>query len=176
MSKRCARVVLAIAAVITASGVSRAEVVESGPAGFTVRHVVTVGVPPAEAYRRLVAVGEWWAKEHTYSGDARNLTLDARAGGCFCEKLADQGSVMHGQVVLAQPGKALRLVGGLGPLQQLGVAAALTWSLTPTPGGTAVEMIYAVGGYRPGGMDALAGIVDQVLGAQARRYQASASQ
>ncbi len=169
------RTALAGAVFLTVVGVCRGEVVDSGQTGFTIRHVVTVSVPPGEAYRRLAAVGDWWANEHTYSGDAKNLTLDARAGGCFCETLADHGSVMHGQVVLAQPGKAPRVVGGLGPLQQLGVAAALTWSLTPEGGGTKVEMVYAVGGYRAGGLEALAGVVDRVLGEQAKRYQAYAS-
>jgi len=152
------------------------EVVDSTIAGFTIRHVATVKGSAADAYKRLVAVGEWWNSEHTYSGDAKNLTMDARAGGCFCEKLPDQGSVMHGLVVLAQPGKTLRMSAGLGPIQELGASGALTWAFSAAPGGgTTVEMTYAVSGYRPAGMNGLAAIVDTVMGEQLARFQAAAN-
>ena len=43
-------------------------------------------------------VGRWWNPEHSYSGVAANFSIDARAGGCFCERLKD-GSVAHMTVV-----------------------------------------------------------------------------
>jgi hypothetical protein len=70
-----------------------------------------------------------------------------RAGGCFCERLKDGGSVQHLQVVYAAPGKGLRLRGALGPLQMEGVDGTLAWTLKPAEGGTSVTQSYAVGGY-----------------------------
>lgn len=162
----------ACACAVLGAGAARGEVVEASAGGFTIRHAVTVKTAPAETYRRLVAVGDWWDSRHTYSGDAKNLGIEARAGGCFCEKLAEQGSVMHGLVVLAQPGKTLRMSAALGPIQELGASGALTWTLSPTPGGgTTVEMTYAVGGYRRDGMNGLAAAVDAVMAEQMTRFR-----
>ena len=41
------------------------------------------------AYARLLTPEAWWDGQHTYSGDAKNLSLRAVPGGCFCERLAD---------------------------------------------------------------------------------------
>src|SRR4051812_41820336 len=79
-------------------------------------YAITVKAAPAQAYAHVVDVAHWWSSDHTYSGDAKNLHLDARAGGCWCEKWPG-GSVQHMSVLLAMPGKQLRLSGGLGPLQ-----------------------------------------------------------
>ena len=43
--------------------------------------------------------------------------MELHAGGCFCERLKDGGSVQLLQVVYAAPGEGLRLRGALGPLQ-----------------------------------------------------------
>ena len=45
------------------------------------------------------------------------------------EKLPDGGFVRHLQIVYYQPGKSLRLTGGLGPLQELGVHGSLVFSV-----------------------------------------------
>ena len=47
----------------------------------------------------------WWDPSHTWSGSAKNLTFEPKAGGCFCEKLADGGSVQHGRVIYRPAGK-----------------------------------------------------------------------
>jgi hypothetical protein len=69
----------------------------------------------------------------------------------------------------------LRLAGGLGPLQELAVSGVMTWALAATPGGTRIEMTYAVGGYAPGvgRLQQLAPLVDAVLGAQVQRLKAA---
>jgi hypothetical protein len=86
-------------------------------------------------------VGRWWDREHTYSGDAKNLSIDPRPGGCFCEALPPHGGgVQHAMVVLAIPGKTLRMVGGLGPLQESGLAGALTFEFADRGAGTYVTM------------------------------------
>src|SRR5512134_3799150 len=69
-----------------------AEVVESASAGFATKSVVRIAAASDRVYGALVQdVGRWWDPAHTYSGDARNLSIDPRPGGCFCERLGDQG-------------------------------------------------------------------------------------
>jgi len=149
-----------------------AEVVEATPGGFVTKTTLTIAVSRAKLYDALVhAVGRWWDPAHTYSGDAKNLSIDMRPGGCFCETLPNQGGVQHGVVVLVIPGKTLRIRGAIGPLQQDGLAGSLTFELADREGGTDVTMTYSVGGYRQGGVQALAPVVDSVLGGQLRRLK-----
>jgi uncharacterized protein YndB with AHSA1/START domain len=139
------------------------------PGSFDVTIDRTLNAPPAVAYDRLVHVEGWWASAHTYSGDATNLNLDARAGGCWCENWAG-GSVEHGRVLAAIPGKLLRISGGFGPLQALPVAAVMTFTLTPADSGkaTALSVHYRVAG--PVGE--LGPPVSTVLGEQIERLVA----
>jgi uncharacterized protein YndB with AHSA1/START domain len=165
-----AALVLAVAA-CALSG-ARAEVTDSAPDGFSLRHTVEVDASAAGVYRALTKqVGKWWHPDHTFTGDAGNLRIEARGGGCFCEKLDDGGEVQHLQVVYAEPGKLLRMSGGLGPLQQVAVAGSLAFTLTESEGSTQVELMYTVAGYRPGGLADWAGPVDGVLGVQMRRLE-----
>ena len=119
----------------------------------------------------LVRIGKWWNPTHSYSGKVSNLSLEPKAGGCFCEKLAGGGSVEHMRVVYAEPGKTLRLQGGLGPLQAQAAAGTLTWTLKPVMNGTEIVQTYAVSGYFPGGTEKLAPGVDKVLAEQLARLQ-----
>jgi hypothetical protein len=49
---------------------------------FTVKISVTIHAAPEEVYQKLVHnVGEWWSSEHTFSGDAHNLTIDDKPMG-----------------------------------------------------------------------------------------------
>lgn len=163
---------LIILSLVVAFAPAGAEVKSSGPAGFELESVTTVPVSPAEAYAALGRVGEWWSSDHTYSGDAANMTLAPEAGGCFCEAIpADGGSVEHGRVVLAWPGRTLRLQAALGPLQQEAVQAVLTWSLVEEDGGTRITQNYVVGGPVRGGSEALAPLVDQVMTLQLERLR-----
>jgi uncharacterized protein YndB with AHSA1/START domain len=153
-------------------GEARCDVLEATPAGFSLKTTVTIAAPRARVYDALVqAVGRWWDAEHTYSGDAANLSIDPRPGGCFCEKLAQQGAVQHAMVVLAIPPKTLRLAGAIGPLQESGVAGSLTFDLAEREGATDVTMTYSVGGYRQGGLQTLAPLVDTVLSTQLSRLK-----
>jgi uncharacterized protein YndB with AHSA1/START domain len=164
------RMLLAIA-VVAGAGCAQAEVVDAQPGGFEVRHGLHIDAPPARVYDAIAHVGHWWDGAHTYSGDASHLTIEAIAGGCFCEALPDGGSVAHMRVVFAQPGKVLRLEGALGPLQGLGVIGHLTWALAAKDGGTELVQTYDVGGYAKGGLAGLAAPVDHVLGEQAQRLK-----
>jgi hypothetical protein len=96
------------------------------------------------------------------------MSIDPRAGGCFCEKLAG-GSVEHMRVLWIDRGKVIRMSGGLGPLQELPATGVLTWTLTEVSGRTRLEMVYAVGGYAKNGLEPLAKLVDSVLTHQLQR-------
>lgn len=144
-------------------GAARGDVADSSASGFTVKNTVTIAAAPAEVYRNLIKIGRWWNPAHTFSGDSRNLSIEDEAGGCFCEELQGGGSFQHLGVVMADPGKTLRLVGALGPLQSMAVTGSMTWSLSRAENATKLELSYAVGGYHPGGLEGLAPLVDRVL-------------
>ncbi|QUD90814.1 ATPase [Phenylobacterium montanum] len=167
-------VLAAVAAVVASSGAARAEVVDVQPNGFEVRHALHLAVPPDKAYAALVDIGRWWSPDHTFSGDSANLSIEPKAGGCFCEALKDGGSVAHMRVVFVAPGKMLRLEGALGPLQTLGVTGHLAFALKPQDGGADLVLTYDVGGYAKDGFAGWATPVDHVLGLQMARLKAYA--
>ncbi len=103
-----------------------AEVVSVGANGFEIRETAHTVAPSDKAYAALLLPARWWSSDHTFSGSAANLVLDARAGGCWCETLPGGGSVEHLRVAYVSPGKTLRLRGALGPFQGLGAARPLT--------------------------------------------------
>jgi hypothetical protein len=147
-----------------------AEIISAAPAGFSIRHVVEApGVPPPTVWAALSDISKWWDPEHTYSGDARNLSLDPTVHGCFCEKLGLYAGIEHAHVVYAQPAKTLRLSGALGPLQEAAVTGSMTWQIDPAGGGSRITVTYNVGGFADRPLADWAPIVDEMLGAQARR-------
>jgi uncharacterized protein YndB with AHSA1/START domain len=162
---------LAAAMALLLASAVRAEVVDAQPNGFEVRQAVHIGAPPAKVYDALAQIGRWWDSAHTYSDDARRLSLEPKAGGCQCETLANGGSVEHMRVINALPGRVLRLEGALGPLQGLGVSGHLTWALAAKDGGADLVETYDVGGYAKGGLAGLAAPVDEVLGQQVMRLK-----
>lgn len=152
-----------------------AEVHEVRDDGFITRDTVTVKATALETWLALTKPGDWWGDEHTWSGDAGNMTLTPQGGGCFCETIpgsdgADgfqlSGSVMHGTVVQATPLKLLRLIGSLGPLQSEPVTGILTFALKEVDGGTQVQMEYHVGGTMRFKAAEMAPLVDKVLSQQ----------
>ncbi len=143
-----------------------AEVLSSGPNGFEVRETVRVSAAPQKVYAALLQPSRWWSSSHTFSGNAANLTLEAKAGGCWCESLPGGGSVEHMRVVYLAPAKTLRLRGALGPLQGLAVEGTMTWSLKASDEATDISVTYAVGGYSKEPFEAAAKGTDQVLGEQ----------
>ncbi|KPF92091.1 hypothetical protein IP81_08665 [Novosphingobium sp. AAP83] len=156
-----------------------AEVVQKSDAGFVIRVAGEVAASPADAWNAFVAPATWWNKAHTFSGESVNLTLDASANGCFCEKLPvpkgapvgqRAGSVMHMRVLYAEPYRALRLTGGLGPLQSEAVTGTMTITFKPVDGvsgkGTRILWEYVVGGYMRYKADTISGAVDKVLAEQ----------
>lgn len=167
-----------VAAVIAAAfaGTAPATVESSGQSGFSVAYEADLAIAPRDAYDRWLNIGEWWSPEHTYSGDARKLSISAAPDGCWCEALNDGGFVVHMRVVHAQPGQRLLFSGGLGPLAYMGVAGAMTVEFKAAgETGTHVSLRYAVGGYDPGDFSKLPALVDGVLNEGFERYKAFAA-
>lgn len=173
MNRALARL-LGNALALLVAGPAAAEVVARSSSGFLVRHQVMVDLPPLQAYRTLTDLHRWWNPAHTWSGDAAHLRLEARVGGCWCERWIENGQTVdieHMRIRAARPGALLRATGGLGPLQELSVSGTLSWTLEAGDAGQSiVTMEYTVSGWTPDGLDAWAEPVDFVLGEQSQRY------
>ena len=151
-----------------------AAVVSSAENGCVVTETVHIAAAPSQVYELILQPAKWWNPQHTFSHDAANLSLEARAGGCFCEKASDGSSVQHLVVVRVAPGKLLTLRGALGPFQAQAVDGALTWSLQPASNGqTDLTLTYVLGGYLslPGGFARWAKAADDMLAEQVGRLQ-----
>lgn len=168
---------LAIAAAAALPTAATAEVVQSTPSGATLEHRYPIAANPQQAWRALVHPELWWPSDHTWSGAATNLRLEAQAGGCFCENWGE-ASAEHGRVVMSRPGELLRIQGALGPLQGMAVSAVLTIELEAAQGGgTTAKVTYRISGDPSHGLDKFVAAVDQVIGQQFgnfARYAASA--
>lgn len=163
---------LLLLAALSAAGAAYGEVVARSADGFVSEHELRLAASPGESYRALTEdLHAWWDPAHSYSGDAANFSIDARPGGCFCERLPDGGGVMHMQVVQAVPGRLLRLVGGLGPLQGLGAGGAMDFAFEPDGSGTLLRYRYSVHGFFPAGLEPLATAVDRVQLGQLQRLK-----
>ena len=148
-----------------------AEVIDSTVNGFAVRNVAQIAAHPSRVYNTAASLlSRWWNPAHTFSNNSANLSLDARPGGCLCEIVAN-GGVVHLTVVYVVAQQEIRFSGGLGPLQQTGVAGSMIWKLIEAAGGTQFEWTYTVGGYMPGGLAAIAPAVDAVLADQLNRLK-----
>ncbi len=163
---------VAAAVLVITPAIANAEVVDRSPAGFTVKSVVTIAASPERSFRALVDdIGRWWEPSHTLSGDAGNLRIDARPGGCFCETLPKGGGVAHAVVTNVVPGELVRMSGALGPLQEHAVVGTLTVQFASAGQGTTATLTYAVAGSFPGGLEKAAAPVDKVLSDQLHRLK-----
>ena len=158
---------IVVAAVAGFAGAARAEVKDAAASGFTIENSEVVPVDADTVWRALVAdVDRWWPKDHSWWGAASKLSIEPRAGGCFCE-IAGEQQALHMTVTFVDPGKTLRMVGGLGPLQGMGLHGAMEFRLAPADdGGTRITLYYRAGGYSPDDLGKFASVVDQVQGLQ----------
>jgi uncharacterized protein YndB with AHSA1/START domain len=162
-------VMLAALAALSTSGAAQAEVVDKGPSHFRLKFVQQVAAPPDKVFKALGEVGRWWDGAHSYSGKAANMTMPLTANGCFCETLPG-GGVRHGVVELVIPNQTVRVAAPLGPLQDEGVSAALTFQLKAKDGGTELTTTYNVGGARDF-VVSIAPAVDGVIGSAVKRLK-----
>lgn len=163
MKRLLGTVLLAVTAL---AAPAHAEVRDAKPDGFTVENSVWVPATPQVAYAALVNdVGRWWPADHTWWGDASKLSISDKAGGCFCELNGAQ-QAWHMTVTFTDPGKLLRMTGGLGPLQGMGLDGALEWRFAEEGKGTRITLWYRVGGYTPDDLSKFAPVVDKVQAQQ----------
>jgi uncharacterized protein YndB with AHSA1/START domain len=161
---------LALQTLVLASA-AHAKAKEATPASLLVEHTIATTAAPADVYRAVAQIDRWWSGKHTFSGSAANLSLEPRAGGCFCEKWAD-GSVEHGRVIQTQRDRLVRLSSTLGPFLDMAVSGVLTFAIAPAKEpakGTTLVVTYRVSGDASHNLKALAAPVDQVIGEQATR-------
>ena len=144
------------------ANIATAEVIDADKHGFTLLNEVVVDANRAEAWVAAVDnIDQWWNADHTISGDASLLVIDARPLGCFRENTG--GGVVHLVVTTVSQHVNLRMTGGLGPLGLMGVNGNMTWEFFDVDGGTKIRFTYAVGGYSPEGLDSIADGVDFVI-------------
>lgn len=163
-----------IAAALFWAPAARAEVASSSPTSFVIQAETEIAATPAEVWRNVRRVDRWWSSEHTYSGDASNLRLDARAGGCWCERWGNHQSIEHMRVVMVMERdgvRTLRLAGSLGPLQEMGVTGVMTFTIEPRPNGAKLTLTYRVTGDASLHLDQIAAPVDSVLMEQFERLR-----
>jgi len=160
----------AAAALALASVPAGAEVTDKSAAGFEVVQRVTIAAAPTKVYAAVMAPGGWWSSDHTFSHDAKNLSVDL-AAGCFCEKMP-HGAIRFMNVVYADGATTLRMFGGLGPMLFTGAAGNLSYVAKANGDKTDLTLTYDVGGYAKGGLaETLAAPVDAVLGQQLARLK-----
>ena len=171
----CARLFALAAAAFGLSAPAAAEVTRTTGDSFVSRHETVVEASPKDVWLALIAPADWWRKDHTWSGDAANLTLTPQAGGCFCETIPAvdeperftlEGSVEHMRVIQAYPESALRMQGALGPLQSEPVIGILTITISTVKQGTRIVWEYNVGGPMRYEVPVISKAVDGVMGLQ----------
>jgi pimeloyl-ACP methyl ester carboxylesterase len=153
---------------LAASALAGAAVTGVTPSGFLVTYKGEVKSEPAGVYAAIAQPASWWSAQHSYSGNAANLSLDLRAGGCFCERW-NRNSVEHARVIFVEANRTVRLSGGFGPLQDMALNAIFTLSIAPSAGTSVLTMTYRVRGSPDAALDKLAPAVDKVLGEQFQR-------
>lgn len=145
---------------------AQARIVDQAANGFTVENSEWVPVEPETAWKAFANdVGKWWPADHSWWGDASKLSISEKAGGCFCEINGAQ-QAWHMTVTFVDPGKLMRMTGGLGPLQGMGLNGALEWRFVKEKDGTRITLWYRAGGYTPDDLGKFVPVIDKVQGLQ----------
>lgn len=130
--------------------------------GFIVENKFETDVEAAKVWDALINdVDLWWPKSHSWWGEEGTFSIEPKAGGCFCEN-AKERSAEHMHIAFVDPNKLLRMTGGLGPLQGMGMHGALDWQFKELAKGTQVTLSYRVTGINKDGFKQLAKIVADV--------------
>jgi hypothetical protein len=80
----------------------RGEITDTAFYGFTVKKELIIDTTAEAVYYHFVSdIGKWWDPEHTYSGNAANLSIRSLPMACFCEKLPGGGFVSQLQIYAA---------------------------------------------------------------------------
>lgn len=162
------RLSLALVGLALSAGAASAEVTDRSENGFTLTYERAVTAPPAAVFEAIGRPAAWWSDAHTYSGDAANITIDLRPGGCWCEALPG-GGVKHAEAVLVWPDRRMvRFDAPFGPLQGMAADAVLTISWADAEDGATrlLKWTFVVSGQ---GVGAAADPIDSVIGEQFSR-------
>lgn len=151
------------------SSVAQADVIATGPNGFIVKNEITTERPAQEIWQALTQdIDRWWPKDHSWwRGE---FSINPTAGGCFCET-AGENSAEHMRISMVVPAQLLRMTGGLGPLQKMGLYGALDWQIGRYGSKHKVTLLYSVNGFNPEGFESLAPVVDNVQSIQLQQLQ-----
>jgi uncharacterized protein YndB with AHSA1/START domain len=169
-----ARGLIAVIATVLLPAAAGAEVKLATADALQIEHRFALTLKPLEAWEVLVHPERYWPSDHTWSGDAKNLRLTPDADGCFCERWTE-ASAEHGRIVMAVPGRLLRIRGSLGPFQEMAVTGVLTIKLTPQGEGTEAVVTYRLSGDPAHRLADAAAVVDQVVGLQFGKFAKLAS-
>jgi hypothetical protein len=177
LRKRLALAVLILSPTVALPAAAKVQQVNER--GFVVQYSATVPAAGDKVWDEVINPADWWDSDHTYSGDAANLSLDAKPGGCFCETLPGEnggpprGGIEHMRVVQVEKPRWLRMSGALGPLENDALVGTLTFQLKPGQGGgTQILVEYVVGGFMRAPAEAVSASVDKVLAEQIERLAA----
>ena len=149
--------------------VSYSQVIGSDNHGFQIKIETEVNVEKSIAYQQFLKVNQWWHPDHTWFGKSEKLSIDANVGGCFCEVDGDK-QAMHMTISYVDPNNEVKMIGGLGPLQMMGINGGMSWKFEAIDAThTKIIFHYQVSGYVNGGLTKLAPIVDKVQRIQLTR-------
>lgn len=151
-------------------GVGQAQVARSANDSFQIKITKMTKASPEAAYQGLVNVAKWWDADHSYSGKAENMSMDLEKH-CLLEKLEKGGFCRHMEIVFCQPGKTLRMTGGLGPLQEMGVNGVMSFNFKENGDQTEILFTYNVLGNKAQQLDKIAPAVAAVLNGQLDRLK-----
>lgn len=142
-----------------------ADVSRSDASSFELAQRIVVKADQKASFQALLQPQRWWSKAHTGSGNSRNLSLDAHAGGCWCERWSG-GEVEHARVLSIKRDSLLRLRGAFGPMQAMAVNGVLEFQLIPGKDGTQIDLAYRVTGADSSRLDAIAAVTDKMFAEQ----------
>lgn len=155
-------------AVLACTTSAMAEVITAAPSHYTLKHKAPSSMPPSELWDRLTQPASWWHPDHTYSGDAANLTLRLEVGGLW-EENWNGSSVLHGTVLHVVPGSKLQINAPFGPLKDIGVTVIWTIDIEAKGTGSMVTFTEVANGSNYSKLDELSGAVDYVKAEAIRR-------
>jgi uncharacterized protein YndB with AHSA1/START domain len=161
---------LLLLTLIGATPVAHAEVKQTDASSATIEVKMPIARSTKAVWQLLVSPQRWWSDAHTWSGHARHLRLDPRAGGCWCERWAGN-EVEHGRVIGWQPQRGLRLQGAFGPLQAQAVVGLMDFQLEGDKSASVLTLTYRLAGPTSAQLDKLAPLVDRVLEEQLTRLK-----
>ena len=160
------RILLAATALLLAATPASAEVMARTADSFTLRYQTGAEAAPGDIVAAMGRVEGWWDGAHSYSGDARNLSVDMTPGGCWCERLANGTDFRHATVVAVEADR-LQFNAPFGPLNGKTTRADLIVTWPMANGGRTITWEMVIEGP---GLGAYADAVDSVMNAGFGRF------